>query len=193
MTPEEYLLEVRRTMSPETTATTLQLGLLGESGEVADLVKKATAHGHTLDREKLVKELGDVLWYAVAKIDSIRGLGVFNVFHSLGNLLKPSATPAGANVEASLAIDLCSAAALLGKCSYPFEAKAPAEHVLQLLARIGGCFAEPVTLEEIMTKNVEKLRARYPDGFSTEASQRKADEWPNEWTDPNVCATKGFV
>ena len=42
------------------------LGLTGEAGEVADLIKKNLAHGHTLDTEKLVYELGDVLWYISA-------------------------------------------------------------------------------------------------------------------------------
>ncbi len=39
------------------------LGLTGEAGEVADLVKKHLAQGHALDTEHIVKELGDVLWY----------------------------------------------------------------------------------------------------------------------------------
>lgn len=39
------------------------LGLTGEAGEVADIIKKHIFHGALLDREKLVKELGDVLWY----------------------------------------------------------------------------------------------------------------------------------
>lgn len=42
------------------------LGLTGESGEFADMIKKVRFHGHPLDEElrlKLVKELGDVLWY----------------------------------------------------------------------------------------------------------------------------------
>ncbi len=39
------------------------LGLNGEAGEVAELIKKAFFHGHDLDRDKLMKELGDVLWY----------------------------------------------------------------------------------------------------------------------------------
>lgn len=41
------------------------LGLCGESGEFADLVKKHCYQGHDLDREHLAKELGDVLWYVV--------------------------------------------------------------------------------------------------------------------------------
>lgn len=39
------------------------LGLTGEAGEVAELVKKHFFHSRDMDREKLVKELGDTLWY----------------------------------------------------------------------------------------------------------------------------------
>ncbi len=39
------------------------MGLCGESGEAIDIVKKWLAHGHELDREHLIKELGDVAWY----------------------------------------------------------------------------------------------------------------------------------
>ena len=39
------------------------MGLCGESGEAIDIVKKWMAHGHELDREHLIKELGDIAWY----------------------------------------------------------------------------------------------------------------------------------
>lgn len=39
------------------------LGIAGEAGEVAELVKKAVFHGHDIPKEKIKKELGDVLWY----------------------------------------------------------------------------------------------------------------------------------
>ena len=75
------------------------LGIAGEAGECADLVKKHLFHKHPLDKDKLVKELGDVLWY-----------------------------------------------------------------VSQLAADIG------VTLDEVAQKNVDKLKARYPEGFTEKAS-----------------------
>lgn len=39
------------------------MGLCGESGEAIDVVKKHLAQGHELDREGLIKELGDIAWY----------------------------------------------------------------------------------------------------------------------------------
>lgn len=39
------------------------LGVAGEAGEVADLIKKILHHGTALDKSKLIKEMGDVYWY----------------------------------------------------------------------------------------------------------------------------------
>ena len=47
------------------------LGLCGEAGEVADLIKKHKGHGHDLDKTKLTKELGDVLWYIATLADQL--------------------------------------------------------------------------------------------------------------------------
>lgn len=47
------------------------LGLTGEAGEVADLVKKGIYHRQGLDHEKLKKELGDVMWYLSALADHL--------------------------------------------------------------------------------------------------------------------------
>ncbi len=49
------------------------MGLCGESGEAIDLMKKHLFQGHELDREKMVKELGDVAWYLA---EAATGLGV---------------------------------------------------------------------------------------------------------------------
>lgn len=51
---------------------TAALGLAGEAGEFADIVKKWWAQGHDLDLDKLDKEAGDVLWY-LARYAEARG------------------------------------------------------------------------------------------------------------------------
>jgi len=80
------------------------LGLCGESGEVADLLKKHHFHGHPLTRTQLIEELGDVAWY---------------------------------------------------------------------LAEL--CTAFHLTLDEVAASNIEKLKLRYGDAFSTEASINRED------------------
>ena len=39
------------------------LGLTSEAGEFADAVKKAIVYGKPLDKENLLEELGDLLWF----------------------------------------------------------------------------------------------------------------------------------
>lgn len=39
------------------------LGLTGEAGEVADIIKKHLYQGHDLYPSEVIEELGDVLWY----------------------------------------------------------------------------------------------------------------------------------
>lgn len=64
----EYQAEAMKTANSDKLTlnemlTNAALGLNGEAGEFADLVKKHLFQGHCLDREKLIKELGDCLWY----------------------------------------------------------------------------------------------------------------------------------
>lgn len=54
------------------------LGLTGEAGEFADLVKKWRYQGHDFDFDKAKKELGDVLWYLALAASSM-GLSLDDV------------------------------------------------------------------------------------------------------------------
>ena len=67
MTINEYQALAMRTsnkdLSPDYHLLNGALGLAGESGEIADLVKKSWMQGHGLDIEHIAKELGDVCWY----------------------------------------------------------------------------------------------------------------------------------
>ena len=44
--------------------TYFALGLCGESGEVAEQIKKAIREGHDVDSDKLMFEVFDTVWYA---------------------------------------------------------------------------------------------------------------------------------
>jgi NTP pyrophosphatase (non-canonical NTP hydrolase) len=65
MTINEYQKAAMRTANPGVCdqLPNVALGLCGESGEIADMVKKAEYQGHELDKEHIAKELGDVAWY----------------------------------------------------------------------------------------------------------------------------------
>lgn len=67
MTINEYQAEALRTAAGMNKECPMYLngvlGLTGESGECADIVKKHLAQGHPFDKEHLAKELGDVAWY----------------------------------------------------------------------------------------------------------------------------------
>ncbi|HEX3158788.1 MAG TPA: nucleoside triphosphate pyrophosphohydrolase family protein [Gemmatimonadaceae bacterium] len=107
MTLDEYQALARRTLGDrpqEMQLSNAALGLSGEAGEVADMLKKHLFHSHPLDRDAMVKELGDCLWYVAAM---------------------------------ATALD--------------------------------------VDLGEVGARNIEKLRRRYPDGFSAERSMNRVD------------------
>ena len=109
MTINEYQTAALRTaQTDKLTARELllnsALGLCGESGEVADLLKKYHFQGHNLDLDHVAKELGDIAWY--------------------------------------LAV---------------------------------GAYSIGYNLEKILQMNVDKLKARYPNGFSADRSLHRAE------------------
>jgi len=68
LTFNDYQISAKATAvyNPDHKVTYPALGLAGESGEVAEKVKKWLRGDKALDREGLLKELGDVLWYLSA-------------------------------------------------------------------------------------------------------------------------------
>jgi len=49
----------------DTKLMTTAFGLAGESGEVADQLKKVFFQGRKFDKDLFLNELGDILWYVV--------------------------------------------------------------------------------------------------------------------------------
>lgn len=108
MTVNEYQTLAMTTLNPALSQKDILIngvmGLCGEAGEAIDVVKKHLAQGHELDRERLIKELGDVAWYLA---------------------------------ETATALN--------------------------------------VTLEEVLEGNLQKLRARYPEGFDARRSLHREE------------------
>lgn len=109
MNVNEYQKEAMTLLNPEIPKKDVLLnalmGLCGESGEAIDMLKKHLFQGHELDREKMIKELGDVAWYLA---------------------------------EAATGLD--------------------------------------VDLSDVLQRNLNKLHARYPQGFDTNRSQHREAE-----------------
>lgn len=95
MDADTYQRKAARTLidEPDSTFTGNQLmlmwsalGLGGEAGEVLDHIKKGVCHQHGIDQDKLVKELGDTLWY-VAALCSLIGVPMSDVMeHNIAKL-----------------------------------------------------------------------------------------------------------
>lgn len=75
MTINEYQKEAMRTANVKNQDFPIilngVLGLAGEAGECADLVKKAFFQGHPLVTNQMAKELGDVAWYLAVTANAI--------------------------------------------------------------------------------------------------------------------------
>lgn len=103
LTANEYQRLALRTKPTYTTGNdqliNAALGLAGESGEFADLLKKYLFQGHSMDHERMVKELGDVLWYVSLAADAL-GLTLSEVMWININKLKQR-YPEGFDAERS--------------------------------------------------------------------------------------------
>lgn len=82
----DYHDYVEKLASPQSTATEKDrllaavLGLSGEAGECADIVKKHIYHGKPLDKENLILEIGDSIWY-VAFLCNTLGINIQDVIN----------------------------------------------------------------------------------------------------------------
>lgn len=84
MKPSEYQhlanRTTRRDLNSNIRLAVASLGLTGESGEVAEIVKKYLGHSHPLNNVKLKEELGDVMWY-IAEFCNIMGWDMGDVMN----------------------------------------------------------------------------------------------------------------
>lgn len=120
------------------------LGLIGETGEVADIVKKHLWHGKPLDREHFIEELGDVAWYAVASA------------LTQDRHVTPMRSPLGVGLAEDVE-DLFRAVAEV-VTDAPYEGVV-LDYLADLASHVGA------TLDDVLEANMRKLDKRYPKGF----------------------------
>lgn len=208
MTPHEYQLETRRTRPAgeprERALAHYALGLCEEAGELAGVIKKHVFYGHPLDRDKLIKEAGDVLWYMTSLLDTV-DVELSGTLNRAVELAKEDEAPPDESENATEADDgsepdrffgaatdrecwlLYNIYGLLSECNAPVSYAFECNCVGSLTARHHSRFALyhlyhllaafDITLHEVMAANAAKLRARYPQGWTAaDAAERKDGE-----------------
>ncbi len=82
MTANEYQALAMKTLNKDLDEREVLIngvmGLCGESGEVIDIVKKHISQGHPLNKDKIIEELGDVMWY-IAELATILNVTIEDI------------------------------------------------------------------------------------------------------------------
>ena len=147
------------------------MGLIGESGEVVDLVKKwkfQSGDHAQLPKDKMIEELGDVLWYC-AEVSTGMGSDMIRVQKRRG--LNGLTYDGKIHLEVLFLSKL--AQSMTDVLIYADEwSPDPMVVVIRIMDVIGYMLKTYCgsTLEECMERNIEKLKKRYPCGFSPERS-----------------------
>lgn len=147
------------------------MGLIGESGEVVDIVKKwkfQSGDHAQLQKDKLIEELGDVLWYC-AEISTAQMAEMIPVIRAMG--LEEIQYDGKLHIEALFLAKL--AQSMTDAWLYPDEYTPEPLYIVACIIDLIGYMLKTYcgsTLEECMERNIEKLKRRYPDGFDPERS-----------------------
>ncbi|AFE86268.1 putative MazG nucleotide pyrophosphohydrolase [Bacillus phage PBC1] len=177
MLPNQYQELSRRTAPKDMPLTNIVMGLVGEGGEIVDLIKKQVYHNHPIDAEfkdKLEKEIGDYLWYK-ARILDYGGTDFAEKSMSFPYIQKQCAK----QVEVSGITNI----ALLFGFKNGALASRPLNEVeimywdVKILMNCICAIAQhyDVSIEQAAINNIIKLSQRYPQGFSSEDSVARID------------------
>jgi len=147
------------------------MGLIGESGEVVDTVKKwmfQSGDQAKIPKDKLIEELGDVLWYC-AEISTGMKEDMMKSAERWG--VKSLSYEGKLHIEALFLSKLCQS--VTDAWLYPDELALDILYTVSCILDLVGYMLHRYcnsTLEECMEKNIDKLKRRYPDGFDPERS-----------------------
>lgn len=154
------------------------LGLIGETGEIVDAYKKhiyQSLPGAPFPAQKIAEELGDTLWYMAELADGLEA----RLGDIVGNRFGPIDTEArrrgGATTNPRRAIMKLHHRADMLCLAIEKKAWRRASMDMRMMIHCAARLAHLCghSLEEIARANIDKLIARYPDGFDARASMRR--------------------
>lgn len=148
-------------------AVNAKLGLIGESGEVVDELKKwmFQSGSMAIPDAKLVEELGDVMWYCAALLTANHA-DMDDIFA----FAKEAGSVNQVNDETIVAesVNLVGMCVEISRLENADEQNAFVGIIIQVVDSM--CEALGYSLTECCQKNIAKLKKRYPDGFDVEKS-----------------------
>lgn len=180
LTWETYKLDALRTinptLSPWDSREVALLGLYGEAGELCDMVKKSIGQGHPEDaawRDKLRLELGDLMWYVNyaamtlgTRVNAIEAHGTLSAFERSVPLM-PLCRPGR---ECRMLMHQIVGLDNLG-AGHAYIVGAKLSRIAVGVTRLARAYG--MSLAEVLQANLDKLTARYPEGFDPDASLKR--------------------
>lgn len=166
----DYAPLAARTKSDNVTAEYLEVGLLGELGELLNLYKKERWHHKPVDHDAWISELGDCLWYATMLLQANGSIG----FDSGLRLAETIKVRYDNGLSPAIARTRYLMVRLSNEDQVEWLARVIANLVSVCLDREVDFALERYNPQAVLAANIDKLKARYPDGFVSYANRADA-------------------
>ena len=132
----------------------MKMGIITEAAEVVDILKKKHAYGKEIDVPHLKEELGDLMWYA-ANYCRFMNMDFANV---IDNITYEPLYDRSTDFSLYELMELIVINATALDINYVYDI---IDLTLYAIEQVDG------TLDEVLSTNIKKLAARYPEGFSS--------------------------
>ena len=156
------------------------MGMNGEAGECIDLIKKTIFQGHPLEENHILSELGDVCWYTMLfitelDIDPKYIFEYTNTLREKDTNMSPQIEAIQHYLELNYYCGKCGDMyRLYSECTPKMSILSTIREVIYCIERIADTFNK--TIEDIFQINYDKIKKRYPEGFSCEQSINRDGE-----------------
>ncbi len=155
------------------------LGMITEIGELADSIKKHVIYEKQLDCENVVEEVGDTFWYVAVALNNLEiRINITSMPEYAGEMSRVDTLQHAAlmaSYEIGNAVNSIEWYARSGDLSMlTREMSEVTRRLTQHLIVL--CWAADVNVAECLTKNIAKLKARYPEKYSNEDALARADK-----------------